>query len=344
MKFKSCNCVEHEVVLDYMNVVRHCSNHNLEFGGRPIIYDYFDGKNFTKEEFFSKKWVHRKMFREGNCPSTCQNCFHLKEKEWTDDNYIDFILLTPWVECNSKCVYCPGTADEYVIKNTKKYDVYSAIKYMMDNDFFIPETIFDFAGGEPTLYERFDDILELIFERGYKNVVIHTNGIKYSETVAKLISHGKCKVLISVDSANRELYKKIKRVDKFDDVRETMRKYAAAQTSIRPNAMKSKYIMVPGINDTEEYITQWLDMCKELGIISVILNLDFNWIINNTDLAYKQKDMPRSPENTTRHLADLIEFTKTEAEKRGIVTSLYGEIFTIKTLVDGEVTENIVEP
>ena len=61
-------------------------------------------------------------------------------------------------------------------------------------------------------------------------------------------------------------------------------------------------------------------------------------------MAYKQKDMPRSPENTTRHLADLIEFTKTEAEKRGIVTSLYGEIFTIKTLVDGEVTENIVEP
>ncbi len=341
-KFVSCNCVEHEVVLDHMNAIRHCSNHNLEFGGRPIIYDYFDGNNFTKEDFFRRKWIHRQMFRNGQCPSTCKNCFHLAEKEWTDDNYIDFILLTPWAECNSMCVYCPVCTDENVKKNTKKYDYYSVVKYMMDNDFFIPETIFDFAGGEPTMYERFDDILELIFERGYKNVVIHTNGIKYSETVAKLIHHGQCKVLTSIDSGNRELYKKIKRVDEFDNVKETLRKYAAAQC-VKPNAMRAKYILVPGINDTEEFIVEWLDMCKELGIISVILNLDFNWIINNTDLAYKQKDMPRSPENTTMHLYDLIEFTKSEAAKRGIVTSLYGEIFTIKTLVEGEVTLNVID-
>lgn len=342
--FKSCNCVEHEVVLDYMNVVRHCSNHNLEFGGRPAFYENFDGVNFSKEEFFEKKWVHRKMFREGNCPPMCQNCFHLTEKEWTDDNYIDFILLTPWVDCNCRCVYCPGSEDVYVKEHTRKYDVYSVIKYMMEHDFFIPETIFDFAGGEPTMYERFDDILELIYERGYKNVVIHTNGIIYSPTVAKLIEHGQCKVLISVDSANRELYKSIKRVDKFDTVKETMRKYAAAQRPIRPNAMKSKYIIVPGYNDTEENILEWLDMCHEMGIISVILNLDFNWIEKNINDAYKQKDMPRSPENITLKLYDFIEFTKTEAAKRGIVTSLYGDIFTIKTIVEGEVTLNVVEP
>ncbi len=150
-RFKSCNCIEHEVVLDYKNVVRHCSNHNLNFGGRPIIYDYFDGNNLTKEEFFKRKWIHRKLFREGHSLSNCENCIHLSEKEWGDDNYIDFILLTPWSECNSKCIYCPVSTDEYIKKHTKKYDVYSVIKYMAENDFFIPETIFDFAGGEPTL-------------------------------------------------------------------------------------------------------------------------------------------------------------------------------------------------
>ena len=342
-KFWSCNCIEHEVVLDYMNVVRHCSNHNFSFGGRPAFYENFDGVNFTKEEFFKRKWELRKMFRDGNCPSTCQKCIHLAEKEWSDENYITFILLTPWVECNSQCVYCPMSTDDYVKNNTKKYDVYSVIKYMMDNDFFIPETIFDFAGGEPTLYERFDDILALILERGYKNVVIHTNGIIYSENIAKLINQGKCKVLISVDSANRELYKKIKRVDKFDSVKETMRKYAAAQSEIRPNAMKSKYIIVPGINDSEECITEWLDMCQSLGIISVILNLDFNWIEQNSEKAHQEALMPRSPENITLKLYDLIDFTKKEAQKRGIVTSLYGEIFTVKTIVEGDVSLNIVE-
>ena len=121
-----------------------------------------------------------------------------------------------------------------------------------------------------------------------------------------------------------------------------MRKYAAAQ-DVKPNALRAKYILIPGVNDKEEYIVEWLDMCKELGIISVILNLDFNWLIKNTDLAYKQKDMPRSPENTTLKLYDLIDFTKNEAQKRGIVTSLYGEIFTVKTLVEGEVTLNVID-
>ena len=121
-----------------------------------------------------------------------------------------------------------------------------------------------------------------------------------------------------------------------------MRKYAAAQ-DVKPNALRAKYILIPGVNDKEEYIVEWLDMCKELGIISVILNLDFNWLIKNTDLSYKQKDMPRSPENTTLKLYDLIGFTKNEAQKRGIVTSLYGEIFTVKTLVEGEVTLNVID-
>jgi hypothetical protein len=53
--------------------------------------------------------------------------------------------------------------------------------------------------------------------------------------------------------------------------------------------------------------------------------------------------MPRSEENTTLHLYDLIEFTKNEAQKRGIVTSLYGEIFTIKTVVEGKVSLNIID-
>ena len=341
-EFVSCNCIEHEVVLDLKNTVRHCSNHNHNFGGRPLIYDYFDGNGLTKEDFFRRKWEFRKMFREGNVPEPCRECIHLIKKEWSDDNFINFILLTPWSECNSSCIYCPSVRDEDILHNTKKYDVYSVVKYMMENDIFIPETIFDFAGGEPTLYERFDDILELIFEKGYKNVVIHTNGIKFSPMIAKLLNHDKCKIVISIDSGNREIYKKIKQVDKFYTVRETLRKYSMAQAK-KKNALRVKYILNPTINDENENITEFLDMCQSMGIRSVILNLDFNWIEKNTELARRQKDLPRSADNTTLKLYDLIDFTKTEARKRGITTSLYGEICTLKSIVEGYVEENIIE-
>lgn len=342
MKFFSCNCIEHELVLDHMNYIRHCSYHNKNNGGRAVIYENFNGTNFSKIDFFKKKNEVRALFRSGQIPSTCIDCIHLIEKEWDDDDYINYILLTPWTDCNSKCTYCPVTTDKYVTENTKKYDFYSVIKYMFDNNFFVEGTVFDFAGGEPTMYEKFDDILRLIYRLNDYKIVIHTNAFKHSEVVENLISLGKCNILTSIDSGNRQLFNKIKQVDAFDDVYNTLKKYSNAQT-IRKNAVKTKYIIIPGVNDKNEYIDEWLNLNKELNIISVVLNLDFNWLINNHDLISKQKNEPNNDSNLTLRIYNLIEYTKKQAEKLGITVSLYGEIFTIKTIVEGKMTENIVD-
>ena len=342
MKFFSCNCIEHELVLDHMNTVRHCSYHNKNYGGRAIIYENFDGNNFSKEDFFYRKNKLRSLFRNGKCPSMCTECIHLIEKEWDDEDYLNYILLTPWTDCNSKCVYCPVTTDEYVIKNTRKYDYFSVIKYMFDNDFFINGTVFDFAGGEPTMYEKFDDILKLIETLNDYKIVIHTNSFKHSNVVENLIPNGKCNVLTSIDAGNKELFYKIKKVDAFDDVCNTLSKYSNAQKE-RKNAVKTKYIIIPGINDYKEYISEWLELNKKLNIISVVLNLDFNWLIHNQELIDLQKKLPRTSDNLTLKLYDLIDYTIQEGKKLGIRVSLYGEIFTLKTLVEGKMSENIVD-
>ena len=342
MEFFGCNCIEHELVLDHMNMVRHCSYHNKNHGGRAIIYENFDGTNFSKEDFFNRKNHVRNSFRKNEIPSTCIDCIHLIKKEWDDGDYINYILLTPWTDCNSKCTYCPVTTDKYVTENTKKYDYYSVLKYMFDNDFFVEGTIFDFAGGEPTMYKRFDDILKLISRLNDYKIVIHTNSFKHSKIVEKLIPNGKCNILTSIDAGNRDLFYKIKRVDAFKDVCTTLSKYSKAQKN-KKNAVKTKYIIIPGVNDKQEYILEWLYLNKKLNIISVVLNLDFNWLINNQELIEKQKDAERTTDNLTLRIYDLIDFTITEAEKLGIRVSLYGEIFTLKTQVEGEMTENIVD-
>ena len=83
-----------------------------------------------------------------------------------------------------------GTAkpDKTVLSQIPHHLIYLVfVKYMMENDFFIPETIFDFAGGEPTMYERFDDILELIFEIRLfqiRNWITHTI-TKIAKNIAK---------------------------------------------------------------------------------------------------------------------------------------------------------------
>ena len=342
MEFYSCNCIEHEVVLDDRNAVRHCSYHNKNYGGRVIIYENFNGKNFTKTDFFNRKNEIRKEFRSGNIPYTCTDCIHLIKKEWDDENYISYILLTPWIECNSKCIYCAIANDKSITDNTKKYDYYSVVKYMFKNNFFVNGTIFDFAGGEPTMYKKFDKILKLISNLNDYKIVIHTNAFKHSKIIEKLLPYGRCNVLTSIDAGNRDLFYKIKKVDVFDDVCSTLFKYSKAQKE-RNNAVKTKYIIIPGINDKREYISEWLYLNKDLNIVSVVLNLDFIWLINNQELINKQINLPKDENNLTLKIYDLIEYTKNEASKLGIIVSLYGEIFTLKTLVEGKKTENIVD-
>lgn len=342
MTFQSCKFIEHEAVLDQLNKIRHCSNTNREFGGRPIIIDDYYGDTSMLREFFEKKRKLRDMFRNGQCPKTCLDCIHLTEREWDDEDYLNYIVLTPWVACNAKCIYCPIQMGTHVKQNTKDYDYYSTLKYMINNNFFSPDATFDFAGGEPTLYERFEDILKLLDEKGFKNLLINTNSIIYSPSISKLISKGNCKVVTSIDSGNRQLFQRIKQVDAFDKVVDTLGKYAKEQT-VKKNAVRSKFIIVPGVNDSKEYILEWLNLSKNLGIISVILNLDFNFLLEHNQMIEQQKKLPRGDNNTTLRVYDLIDFTINEGKKLGITVSLYGEIFTLKTLVEEKKSENIVD-
>ena len=37
------------------------------------------------------------------------------------------------------------------------------------------------SGGEPTIHPQFNEMVELLFDRGFKNVCINSNGIKLAQ-------------------------------------------------------------------------------------------------------------------------------------------------------------------
>ena len=94
------------------------------------------------------------------------------------------------------------------------------------------------------------------------------------------------------------------------------------------NNVKAKYIIVPGLNDSEEEISIWLEKCKNINIKNVVLNLDFNWIMKNVDSDL----MP---------LYNLMKYTQNKAWEMGITTELYGQIFQVKCEVEKSREENI---
>ena len=78
------------------------------------------------------------------------------------------------------------------------------------------------------------------------------------------IKKGNINIVVSVDAGTKETFKKVKRLDFYDKVWENIAKYAAVQNA--PNLVKTKFILIPEINDTKEEIESWIKKSIESGL------------------------------------------------------------------------------
>ena len=91
--FDSCSYIEHGMVLDHCNRIRHCNNFNPRYGGRPVIYENYEGQKIDWKEFFQIKRDLRQKYRENSCPELCKECVNTAFKQWDDEDYIDYLLF-----------------------------------------------------------------------------------------------------------------------------------------------------------------------------------------------------------------------------------------------------------
>lgn len=326
-KFESCNYIEHGMVLDHCNRIRFCNNFNPRYGGRPIIYENYHGEKIDWKDFFRIKRELRQKYRDGSCPELCKDCVNTECKEWDEEDYIDYLLLTPWVPCNSNCIYCQAPRDKEVLANTKVYKVLPLIKDMIKNNILKKDGTIDFAGGEPTIYREFESLLSEFIKNDFTKIIIHTNAIKKSRSIIKGLKKGVVRILVSIDAGSKEVHKKVKQVNSYDSVWKTLKEYAKNQPK-DADYVKAKYIIVPGLNDSEEELALWIDKCKEINIKSVVLNLDFNWLNNNVD-------------GDLIHIYNLMKFAQNKTKELGMRCELYGQIFQVKCEVEHTREENI---
>ena len=320
-KYKTCPWLEHGIVFDHCNIVRNCSHFNPATGGRPVIYDNYHGEIFNWDKFWALKESYRQNAKNNELPSQCIDCMCLYEKEYDEnqqvnEKYIDRILLTPWVECNSRCMYCSAPTEQFVLDNTKAFKVLPVMKDFVENNVFSQGVSNDFAGGEPTIYPEFDKLLDLFVSKGFKDIVVHTNAIRFSRSIEKAIKKMGLKLLISVDSATKEMHEKIKGVKTYDAVWKSIKKYAKAQKDDK-SLVRLKYIILPGVNDSQEELYLWLKKCKDIGVNDVVLNIDFNWLIKYIN-------------NVPQEIRDMVRNTQNKAKEMGMNLVLYPQLIEIQ--------------
>lgn len=303
MRYKSCHLIEHGISIDVDSIKACCLSREFNKGLLPIIEKY-ENNNINWDELFEVKKRHRKHQKIQNL-FLCDGCYNLREEDWDDDDYISYINFDHWSECNSNCIYCGVQSYKPKTKN----NVLNAMKELIKQGKFKNNGEITFQGGEPTILKEFEDLIKLFLKEGSK-IRVHSSGILFSRAIRNGLKNGTITVVISPDSATKETYKQIKRVDKSKEVWKNIQHYRRWLKKDFENLVKVKYIIIPNVNDNFEEVTLFLEKLKKLDIKSVIVDVEYTYANNNVN-------------NISPHIYTIMDYIENFANQNNMMYELY---------------------
>lgn len=280
--FISCNKLN-DTLTFFDHKISYCANGNpAKKMAYPIILNNFDG-NLDIENLIRRIREDRFNLHNDKIIESCKGCPNLYEEKWEIDysKYpkLGYINFADCGLCNSKCIYCKSWTNTKFengkykpIIEEKFYNIIPIAEKFKEKGMITKDTIIDFTGGEPTIYEFFEESLNYFLKFGTKKILIFSNAILFSEIILKGIKKGIITITVSVDAGSQNTHKIVKGVESYNNVYENLKKYAKAQK--HKNQVISKYIIIPEINDSFEEINLWIKKSIEIGINKLIINVD----------------------------------------------------------------------
>ena len=259
-----------------------CCNHilgsiDLSFSGFKYCNEVWEGPeyiSYKEENAFDKNEKRRieiiNNMKSGVIPERCKLCPLLEQKDWKEfDGKIHKITIFNWKHCNAACFYCSVHSEFFDgVKKSDDYDALPIIQKLIEEERITEDTFVAFMGGEPTMLEEFPQIMKLLLDKKCRIEVL-SNGIKYEPIIGEMLKAEKNNTIcISVDCGSKEAYKKIKRVDKFEEVSQTIKRYID-DAGLNSSRIKVKYIIFPNVNDNKQEIDLFFDLCKKIGVKTV---------------------------------------------------------------------------
>lgn len=310
MKYTSCYDLQAGIHFNFKDLRCCCSIQK----GHAFIEDY-KGKKIDWNYIRSERKKIIENCKNGIFPSGCIGCPKLEEKEWDENYKIEQIYIFHWTHCNCGCIYCVNMDKTKGLYNSKAkkseyYDLLPVVKDLIKRKEVSSSPNIFCLGGEAGVLKEFEEIINCFLKNGINNIIFLTSGIKHIKSIEKALQQVDTDIIISIDSGCKETYKKIKRVDEFENVIENIKKYANSSQNA-DNSITLKYIIVENKNDTIEDLEKWLLLTKELNLSRVRLDLDYS------------KMLKGSESNVPEHYYKLFEYFK----KRTIELNLNASSF-----------------
>ena len=308
MKYVSCSNIQSGLRFEYNSIKLCCFMGTNTPEPLYIQRDYY-GEKLNYKELIEKIVTIRENAKKGIIPSECKGCFGLEEMEWTDSPKFKWLQVAHWADCNAYCTYCYRYQDNFTTPK-KRYKLMPIIKELDKMGLIDYDGELAYSGGEPASLREFDDITNFFLKKGERLIMVHTNAIKPVKSVLKGLKTDTMSVTVSVDCGDREKFKEIKRVDAYNKVMDTLKKYVKAQGNNK-RMVRSKYILYPKVNDTFEDVNKWFDETQRIGIEQVVLDFEADWLARNSD-------------NIPPHIDDLFDYFVEESKRRGLDLLYYG--------------------
>ena len=271
-EYISCEWLESGISFTYEGIYNCCmfAHNTVAFKPvTPINKDWtYDFDSFLKEK---KKFI--KLHRKGKIIDRCKGCQRLEKKTWDTNFKIKQLAISTNTKCNANCIYCYTHSRKEFFNKLDDIPILNFFKKCIKDNLIDENVSILFGGGEPTINKEFEDLLSLFSQYPNCKIKIYSSGIKYSPSIEQCLNTGNCELVITPDCGDRELYKRIKGVDKFDEVWSNIQKYAAAQNENR-NQVRTKYIILPTINDNEEEIKKFFNKVVEANVSYIKPEID----------------------------------------------------------------------
>ncbi len=284
MKLKTCRFIEHGIYFKQLAedslTVKHCCNMDaLPENEQPHLIETYKGGEIDWEKLFEEKRKDREKFARGEYYDSCKNCWELQEIEADKEDYISHVTLAHITKCNSRCVYCGIGKDETLHNSPQKYRLLPLLKEMKEKNLLRFTGSLRYMGGEPTLLHDFEEITDMFVENNIPEIYLPTSGIKLSKAMLRACAKVPiCNIFISVDSGCEETYKKIKGLNAYKAVMNSLKQYADA--NIMREHVISKFIAVLDINDNTEELDKWIAESKKAGVVMLAFDIEYSYANN----------------------------------------------------------------
>ena len=234
---KICKYIESGVRFSYEGITCCCANTFIspviitaqEMASGKVTYDLVVQRRIELFETLNG-------LREGPTGS-CLKCNLLMQREYKDvcfeylggHGYTSGFNIQHFTACNLRCSYCAFT-----VQNNFKPPIYKNIiefiELFRSRGKLIGGNWIEFNGGEPTLLDDFDDILDYLVNNNCGQVMLFSNSLKYSQSVYNALKDNKIYITTSLDAGTPSTYKAMKKVDGFTKVIDNMIRYKGGQT------------------------------------------------------------------------------------------------------------------